>query len=315
MKVIFAGTPEFAATVLKSLLSSSHHVCAVLTQPDRPAGRGRKLAPSPVKQLAAVGRIPVLQPDTLRSPQIQQTLRELTADIMVVVAYGLILPAAVLDIPRHGCINVHASLLPRWRGAAPIQHAILSGDAMAGVTIMQMDKGLDTGDVLVSAACPVLPDDTAQTLHDRLALVGGDVLLQAMTDIEHGCANAMPQPEDGVCYAPKIIKSDAMLDWTVAAADLERRVRAYNPWPVAYTRAGDVILRVWQAVAIECELAAPPGTVTGLTRDGIDVATGHGMLRIAELQLPGGKRMPVADFLNANRDRIRPGMRLAPSSP
>ncbi len=315
MKVIFAGTPEFAATALKSLLSSSHHVCAVLTQPDRPAGRGRKLAPSPVKQLATVGRIPVLQPDTLRSPQIQQTLRDLNADIMVVVAYGLILPAAVLGMPRHGCINVHASLLPRWRGAAPIQHAILSGDAMTGVTIMQMDKGLDTGDVLVGAACPVLPDDTAQTLHDRLALLGGSVLLQALTDIENGRARAIPQPAAGVCHAPKIIKSDAMLDWTATAVHLERRVRAYNPWPVAYTRAGDLILRVWQAVAIECDLAAPPGTVTGLTREGIDIATGHGMLRIVELQLPGGKRMPAADFLNANRDRIRPGMRLAPSSP
>lgn len=310
MKIIFAGTPEFAATILHRLLSSSHPVCAVLTQPDRPAGRGRQLAPSPVKQLATARGIRVLQPQTLRDEPVRQTLRALDADIMVVVAYGLILPAAVLAIPRHGCINVHASLLPRWRGAAPIQCAILAGDAITGVTIMQMDKGLDTGAMLASATCPILADDTAQSLHDRLAARGGELLLHALTDIEQGRAAAVPQPAEGVCYAAKIHKADALLDWEATAVALERRVRAYNPWPVACTGADDAIVRVWRAAVIDDDAAEAPGTVLRLTRDGVDVATGQGVLRLLEIQLPGGKRQPVASFINANRALLRPGVRL-----
>lgn len=310
MNVIFAGTPEFAASVLSRVLET-HHVSAVLTQPDRPAGRGRRLAPSAVKQIATARDIPILQPVTLKRAEIRHTLREFDADAMIVVAYGLMLPETVLGMPRYGCINVHASLLPRWRGAAPIQHAILAGDARTGISIMQMDRGLDTGPVLAMEAVAIQPTDTAQTLLDRLSVLGGDLLLRTLRELEAGRAVAVPQPEDGACYAAKITKHEAVLDWNRPAAVLERCVRAYNPWPVAHSAAGAVVIRVWRAEAIAHHPDVAPGTVITIDRHGIDVATGGGVLRITELQLPGGTRLPVSSFVNASRGTITPGMRLS----
>ena len=309
MRLIFAGTPPFAATILSALIPSTHEILVVLTRPDRPVGRGRKVMPSPVKQTALASGIDVHQPFSLRKPEIQQMLRSLNADLMVVVAYGLILPAAVLEIPRYGCVNVHASLLPRWRGAAPIHYALLAGDAATGVSIMQMDTGLDTGPVLASEPCPINSQDTAQTLHDRLATVGADVLLRTLEDIENGTATAVAQPPDGVTYAPKISKQQGLLDWTSSAAELERCVRAYNPWPVAYTLIDGIAIRIWKAAVVAGETVDAPGTVIDVTREGIDVAAGRDVLRILEIQLPGGRRLPVAEFINADRGLIVSGVR------
>lgn len=300
MRIVFAGTPEFAAVALRALLEAGREVCAVYTQPDRPAGRGRRLRPGPVKRLAAGCGIAVYQPHTLNDPEVQETLKSLRPDLMVVVAYGLILPRAVLEIPRLGCVNIHASLLPRWRGAAPIQRALLAGDPETGVTIIQMDEGLDTGPILERAVCPIGPDDTAGVLHDRLAELGARTLLATITRLEQGRVQAQPQDERLATYAAKIDKHEALLDWDRPAVELERRVRAFNPWPVAYTwLPGSGRLRVWRARALAGAADRPPGTVLRADRSGIDVATGAGVLRLLEIQRPGRRPLDAAEFLNS----------------
>lgn len=309
--IIFAGTPEFAALHLRALLDSPYPVRAVYTQPDRPAGRGRQLKASPVKQLALAQGLTVRQPSSLKSAELHDELRAWQADVMVVVAYGLILPRAVLSIPRLGCINVHASLLPRWRGAAPIQRAILAGDTESGVTLMQMDAGLDSGPIILRQPCPILPSDNAQTLHDRLATLGVQVLLAGLAELHSGVARPIPQDDRLACYAAKIDKAEAGLDWQRDAQTLERTVRAFNPWPVAHTvLASGQTLRVWEAelanaevmpaIPLQAPSSVPPGTIIQTTRAGIDVATGQGVLRLTRMQLAGGRPLTAAEFINAH---------------
>ncbi len=300
LKILFAGTPEFAATTLQALLDSEHSVCAAYTQPDRPAGRGRKLKASPVKALAEAHGIPVRQPASLRDSEVQRELAGFGADIMVVVAYGLILPKAVLETPPLGALNVHASLLPRWRGAAPIQRAILAGDHETGVTIMQMDEGLDTGDMLLKVRTPINAEDTAQTLHDRLARLGAEALLETLRRLQAGSLTPEPQDDSQATYAAKIDKAEARIDWQQPAAAIDRQVRAFNPWPVAFTRLDGDNLRIWQARPLDAPSDAPPGTVLAEGREGIDVACGEGRLRITRLQLPGGRPLDAEAFLNAH---------------
>ena len=300
LKIIFAGTPDFAAESLAALIQSPYTVCAVYTQPDRPAGRGRKLKPSPVKQLALQHELPVLQPQSLKDLDAQQQLAAFNADLMVVVAYGLILPAAVLKIPRLGCINVHASILPRWRGAAPIQRSILAGDKETGVTIMQMDVGLDTGDMLLKTTTEITANDTAQTLHDRLADIGAKALIDTLELIVDDKLKQEKQDNDLACYADKLQKSEALIDWQQSAEQIHRQIRAFNPWPVAQTVVDGNTLRIWNAELIEETTTQQPGTVIDETKSGIIVATGDGVLLITQLQLPGGKPLAVSDFINAH---------------
>ena len=300
LNIVFAGTPEFAAVALRSLLDSPHRVLAVYTQPDRPAGRGRKLSASPVKALALQHGLPVHQPATLKDADQQRILAALQPDVLVVVAYGLILPQAALDIPRLGCLNIHASLLPRWRGAAPIQRALLAGDAETGITIMQMDAGLDTGAMLTVVRCPITMDDTSQTLHDRLAGLGAGALLNTLEQLAAGSITGQAQDSAQACYAAKITKQEARIDWVRSAAELERQVRAFNPWPVAFAELGADHLRVWSAQAIP-DGGAAPGVVVRAGKQGIDVATSAGCLRLLQVQLPGGKPIGAADFLHAHR--------------
>jgi methionyl-tRNA formyltransferase len=303
LKIIFAGTPEFAATALAALFTTSHQVVAVYTQPDRPAGRGRKLQLSPVKQLALEQGIEVRQPAKLKDPAEQAALRELGADLMVVAAYGLLLPQAVLDAPRLGCINIHASVLPRWRGAAPIQRAILAGDEESGVTIMQMEAGLDTGPMLHILKTPILRDDTGDSLHERIAELGARALLESLEGIAEG--SLIPQPQDDALatYANKLDKQEARIDWSKPLLEIDRQVRAFNPWPVAQCDFQGRVMRIWQARPLERALPeeTQPGAVLEAGKAGIDVATGDGVLRILELQMPGKRAMSAADFLNANR--------------
>ncbi len=302
MKIVFAGTPDFAVPSLRAA-AQRHEVVAVYTQPDRPAGRGRGLTPSPVKLEAIARGIPVLQPETLRSPEALQALRALAPDLMVVVAYGLILPKAVLAIPTHGCWNVHASLLPRWRGAAPIQRAIEAGDAETGVCLMQMEQGLDTGPVLLSQRTAIGEADTGGLLHDRLAALGAQVLSDGLGLLRAGIRPVpQPQPAEGVEYAHKLDKAEARLDWQQPAAVLARRVRAFNPWPMAEAQLAGERVRVHGAVALELAHSRAPGTVLFASKQGIDVACGRGALRLRVLQRDGGKAITAADYLNARRD-------------
>jgi len=301
VKIVFAGTPEFAVPALRAAAQRAE-VVAVYTQPDRPAGRGRGLAASPVKLEAVARGIPVLQPESLRDHDAQAALRALAPDLMVVVAYGLILPRAVLDIPVHGCWNVHASLLPRWRGAAPIQRAIEAGDPETGVCLMQMQAGLDTGPVLLSLRTPIDAEETGGQLHDRLAALGAQVLADGLGLLRAGIRpTAQPQPAQGVTYAKKLDKAEARLDWTQPAAVLARKVRAFEPWPVAEAEVGGQRLRIREATALALRHGAAPGTVLTANRQGLDIACGEGALRLRVIQREGGRPISVADYLNAKR--------------
>lgn len=317
MRIIFAGTPDFARVALESLHAAGHEVALVLTQPDRPAGRGLKLQPSPVKQFAQAHGLAVAQPRSLRldgrypedAAAARAAIEAVRAEAMVVAAYGLILPQWVLDTPRLGCLNIHASLLPRWRGAAPIHRAVEAGDAQTGITIMQMDAGLDTGDMLLVEAVPIADTDTTASLHDTLAALGGRLIVQALALAEGGGLRPRPQPEAGVTYAHKIDKAEAALDWTQPAEVLARKVRALNPAPGASARLDGETFKLWAAQALQAPGAQPavePGTVVAAAPAGIDVACGSGVLRLTELQRPGGRRLPVAELLR--------GLALAPGA-
>ena len=307
LKIVFAGTPEFAERVMAAILVSRHQVIAAYTQPDRPAGRGRKLTASPVKQLALANAIPVYQPLNFKDPADVAALQALGADIMVVVAYGLLLPQVVLDAPKMGCINVHASLLPRWRGAAPIQRAIAAGDQETGVTIMQMDAGLDTGDMLLKVTTPIGPDDTAGDLHDRLAELGASACVEALDRIAAG--DITPEPQDNALanYAHKLSKEEGLLDWQQSAQTLHNKIRGLSPWPVAHTRIGDQVLRVHGSKMAEATATGAPGEILQADKSGIQVATGAGVLALTNLQLPGAKALGIADILNSKRDLFVPG--------
>ena len=299
LRIVFAGTPEFALPSLRAAARMGE-VIAVYTQPDRPSGRGRRLAPSPVKQAALNNGWPVLQPTTLKTIEARKALAALEPDLLVVVAYGLILPPRILAIPRHGCWNVHASLLPRWRGAAPIQRAIEAGDAQTGVCLMQMAEGLDAGPVLLSQTSPIDADDTGGSLHNRLAELGAEVLGDGLTLLRAGMRPvAKPQPIDGVTYAHKLDKAEARLDWNASATTLERKVRAFNPWPVAEAQVNGERLRIHEAQARPDGASAAPGSVLAISRDGLDIACGEGALRLTVVQREGGRALPVAAYLNA----------------
>jgi methionyl-tRNA formyltransferase len=307
LRIVYAGTPDFSVAALQALIASSHDVIAVYTQPDRPAGRGRDLHMSAVKQEALKHDIPVYQPLTLRDEGAQRELRALDADLMVVTAYGLLLPAEVLQAPRLGCINIHASLLPRWRGAAPIQRAIQAGDKKTGITIMQMDEGLDTGDILAVAECEIAEKDTGSSLHDKLMTLGAETLVSALPGIAARTVKIVKQDDADACYASKLNKAEARVNWSQSAIEIERLIRAFNSWPVAYCeydkRGKPSKLRLWQADVVSGRLpatGADPGKVIAESAAGIDVLTGAGVLRITELQAEGKRRMSAADFLNAN---------------
>ncbi|UCP15093.1 methionyl-tRNA formyltransferase [Aeromonas media] len=310
LKLIFAGTPDFAARHLAALLSSDHEVVAVYTQPDKPAGRGQKLTASPVKELALAHALPVYQPASLRNEEAQVELAALGADLMVVVAYGLILPKAVLDTPRLGCLNVHGSLLPRWRGAAPIQRAIWAGDAETGVTIMQMDVGLDTGAMIRKVSCTIASDETSASLYDKLAELGPQALVDTLDAMAAGNTAAEVQDDALANYAQKLSKEEARIDWSMEAVAIERCIRAFNPWPISWFEVAEQTIKVWQAEVIDSDHGQPVGTLLKADKQGIDVATSKGALRLLTLQPPGKKAMSVPDLLNSRRDWFAPGTQL-----
>lgn len=301
LKIIFAGTPDFAAKHLQALLNSPHQVIGVFTQPDKPAGRGNKLTASPVKQLALQNNLPVYQPISLKDSANQQIIADLNADIMIVVAYGLILPQTVLDMPKYGCLNVHGSLLPRWRGAAPIQRACWAGDTETGITIMQMDVGLDTGDMLYKEKCHIEDDDTSATLYNKLAQIGPDALLKTLKLIIEGKAKPEKQNESQVTYATKLSKQEAKLDWNLTATQLERCIRAFNPWPVSYFEINGELIKVWQANVISETTDKTPGTILRADKSGIQIATQNGVINMTLLQPAGKKPMSAQDFLNSRK--------------
>jgi methionyl-tRNA formyltransferase len=298
-RIIYAGTPEFAVPALESLLREAHDVVAVYTQPDRPAGRGRKLQQSPVKQCAADAGLPVFQPVDFKSPGDLQQLQQHDAELMVVAAYGLLLPAAVLEAPRLGCVNIHASLLPRWRGASPIQQAILAGDSHSGVSLMKMDTGLDTGDVISRRSLEIDADWSSVDLHDALAPLGAELLLEALRDLERSLQLAEPQDESAATYAPRLSKQQAQVDWRKPAAQLLREIRAYNPWPVSYTCLRQDNLRLWRACANSDYQAQQPGRVVAHDRSGVYVSCGDAVLQVSELQFAGRNRCTAAQALNS----------------
>lgn len=304
LRIVFAGTPAFGLPCLEALATSKHQLQAIYTQPDRPAGRGRKLQASAVKVWAEAHDFPVYQPINFKDPQTVEELALLAPDVIVVIAYGLILPRSVLNIPRLGCVNVHASLLPRWRGASPIQHAILHGDEQSGVTIMQMDVGMDTGDMLNRASCDILPTDTSEQLHDRLASIASEPLLKTLAQLANGQAHPEKQAEEFVTYAPKINKEDAAINWQCTAREIDQQIRAFHPWPVAYTMVGDLVIRIHQAQVVNHTSHALPGTILAMDKQGILVNTGQDALLIQRLQLPGGKAISVNDYLNAGRTQL-----------
>ena len=303
LRIVFAGTPEFAAASLQAVLDSQtdnqYDVIGVYTQPDRPAGRGQKLVQSPVKQLALANNIPVFQPLNFKLDEDKAQLAALEADIMIVAAYGIILPKAVLDTPKLGCINVHASLLPRWRGAAPINRALIAGDLETGITIMQMDVGLDTGDMLLKTHCGITPTDTFSTLHDRLAIIGGGALIETLELLKQGSLVAEPQDENQTCYAAKLTKQEGNVDWSLPAVEIERQVRGLSPWPGAYTNSLTGVMKI-HAVQLSdvSDDSNCPGEIIVVSKDGIVVATAQGSILITEVQFAGGKRMKVQDVLN-----------------
>ncbi|AVF75885.1 methionyl-tRNA formyltransferase [Vibrio alginolyticus] len=299
LRIVFAGTPDFAARHLAALLSSEHEVIAVYTNPDRPAGRGKKMAAPPVKQLALEHNIPVYQPESFKSDEAKQELADLNADLMVVVAYGMLLPQAVLDTPKLGCINVHGSILPRWRGAAPIQRSIWAGDAETGVTIMQMDIGLDTGDMLKIATLPIEATDTSASMYEKLAELGPEALIDCLVDIAAGKAVPVKQDDELANYAKKLSKEEARINWNDDAAHIERCVRAFNPWPMSHFEAAENSIKVWQSRVAEQTSDKPAGTIVQADKTGIYVATGNGVLVLEQLQVPGKKAMSVQDILNS----------------
>ena len=302
MRVIFAGTPDFAASALAALIEAGHEILVVLTQPDRPKGRGMKLTPSPVKILALQHNLPVWQPENLKDVSIQQQLCDLQADVMVVAAYGLLLPAAVLSIPEYGCLNIHASLLPRWRGAAPIQRAIEAGDVESGVCIMQMDVGLDTGDVLLSRNTTIADDTTAAQLHDALAVIGAEAIVEALAKLPE--LIAVPQPEAGVTYAQKLSKADAEIDWALGAKQIHNKIRALNPVPGAWSSLNGQVIKVWASTVLEQNSDAAIGSIITADKQGIAVQTGEGVVLITELQASGSKRMAAAAFVAGHADLL-----------
>jgi methionyl-tRNA formyltransferase len=304
LRIIFAGTPEFSVSALKSLIASEHQVCAVYTQPDRPAGRGRKLKASPIKEVAFEHGIDVFQPISLKNQDEIDHLVNLNADLMVVVAYGLILPKAILDAPKFGCINIHASILPRWRGAAPIQRAIYSGDAETGITIMQMNEGLDTGDMLLKKICPISSVDNSQVLHDKLSLLGADALLEVLPSIINQSLRPEVQDNSLVVYAEKITKNESTINWQNKASNIQSQVQAFNPWPVAQTLLDKKVLRIWESEVVLGDVAGMvAGTVMVAGKQGIDVVTGENILRLTQVQLPGKRSMNAADLVNSRNIR------------
>jgi len=307
LKIIFAGTPDFAAKHLEVLLNSPYQVVGVFTQPDRPAGRGKKLMPSPVKVLAEAHGLPVFQPESLRNAEQQQLVADLNADVMVVVAYGLILPANVLEMPKLGCLNVHGSLLPAWRGAAPIQRALWAGDTQTGVTIMQMDVGLDTGDMLLKVSCPILPQDTSASLYDKLAELGPQALLESLHQLSQNTLVPEKQDDSLATYAHKLSKEEARIDWNLPAITLERCIRAFNPWPFSYFVISDQNIKVWRASAIASDEKFIPGTIISAAKSGIQVATGEGILNLEIMQPAGKKPMSTQDLLNSRQEWFTPG--------
>ncbi len=308
LRIVFAGTPDIASTVLQELLTADESIVAVYTQADKPAGRGRKITMSAVKKLALEHDIQVFQPTSLKEENAQQQLRDLKPDLMIVIAYGLILPQEILDIPKWGCINIHTSLLPRWRGAAPIQRAILAGDKKTGVTIMQMEAGLDTGPMIYKVPVDIASDETSQSLHDKLARLGSDGIVTCLQMLRENKWQFQAQDDATACYAAKIHKSEALIDWTLSAVEIERRIRGFYPWPIAYTLFSGERLRLYQGAVLAENASAQPGTIVQVDRENIAVATGEGLLLIQTMQLPGGRPLAVKDILNAHQEKFKIGV-------